>query len=355
MARPIESRKKTGPANLEETPRVTLREVAREAGVNVSTASRALHRDPRISQATQSRVASVAAKIGYRADPLLSRFAAQRWRSGNPQGQPNLAFIDFFEKNAGIRTSMKEGALTRATQLGYNLDIVTVRDFKSPRQLDRLLKARGIQGILLAGLDPAVIPILDWKKFSIVQIAFENDSPFHTVYYDVFAMMRWLWNVVRKRGYRRIGVSMLLHKPLIADDDLRLAAIEWMRHQEGGRDVPPHLYTQGYNSWDEMPKWAKRWKPDAIIGFNGAEALSLQAAGIQIPRDVGFVCTVGVESEGISGVEWSNHHISILSVDVLDSLIRTNERGIPRFKLGHLISPVWIEGNTLPLMHATPV
>jgi LacI family transcriptional regulator len=335
-------------ANSEETPRVTLREVARIAGVNVSTASRALHRDVRISQATQARVASTAAKIGYRPDPLLSRFAAQRWKSGNPQGHPNLVMIDFFAQKTGGRLEMKEGAMIQAKKLGYNLDFLTPRDFKSAKQLGRLLKARGIQGVVLIGSDPAIVPFLDWNKFSIVQIGFENESPFHTVYYDVFAMMRWLWNAVRKRGYRRIGASMLFHNPLIADDDLRLAAIEWMRHQEGGRDVPPHLYSLGYNVWDEIPKWAKRWKPDAIIGFNGSEVQALQAAGIQIPKDIGFVCTITDKTAWVSGVEWSYPQITTLSVDVLDSLIRNNERGVPRFKLGHLISPVWIEGKTLP-------
>lgn len=55
----------------------TIKDVARQAGVSVSTASRALNNNPRISDATRQRVRQAAAKLGYRLN-----YAAKNLTSG---------------------------------------------------------------------------------------------------------------------------------------------------------------------------------------------------------------------------------------------------------------------------------
>jgi LacI family transcriptional regulator len=59
---------------------VTLRELARRAGVNPSTVSRVLNRDPgvRISAATRARILDVAATTGYRPNRLARSLKLQR-------------------------------------------------------------------------------------------------------------------------------------------------------------------------------------------------------------------------------------------------------------------------------------
>ncbi|QBO36337.1 LacI family DNA-binding transcriptional regulator [Periweissella cryptocerci] len=47
---------------------VTIRDIAQQAGVSVSTASRALNDNPKISQATRTRIQEIAAKVGYQAN-----------------------------------------------------------------------------------------------------------------------------------------------------------------------------------------------------------------------------------------------------------------------------------------------
>lgn len=47
---------------------VTIRDIAQQAGVSVSTASRALNDNPKISQATRSRIQKIARDVGYEAN-----------------------------------------------------------------------------------------------------------------------------------------------------------------------------------------------------------------------------------------------------------------------------------------------
>lgn len=58
--------------------RVTIRDVARAAGVSVTTVSDALSGNGRLPAATRQRVAAVAARLGYRANPAARSLRAQR-------------------------------------------------------------------------------------------------------------------------------------------------------------------------------------------------------------------------------------------------------------------------------------
>lgn len=43
----------------------TIKDIAQKAGVSVSTASRALNHNPRISEKTRQRIATIAKELGY--------------------------------------------------------------------------------------------------------------------------------------------------------------------------------------------------------------------------------------------------------------------------------------------------
>ena len=58
--------------------RVTLLDIAKEAGVHVTTVSLALKCHPRIPGETQERVRRIADELGYRPDPMLSSLVAYR-------------------------------------------------------------------------------------------------------------------------------------------------------------------------------------------------------------------------------------------------------------------------------------
>ena len=58
--------------------RVTIRELARAAGVSPSRVSRALNRKARIGEATRRRIARLAAQRGYRADGLARGLTLRR-------------------------------------------------------------------------------------------------------------------------------------------------------------------------------------------------------------------------------------------------------------------------------------
>ncbi len=61
--------------------RVTLRDVALEAGVSIKTVSRVVNGEPAVNQATAVRVAGVVERLGYRPNELARDLKGQRSRT----------------------------------------------------------------------------------------------------------------------------------------------------------------------------------------------------------------------------------------------------------------------------------
>lgn len=60
---------------------VTLRDVAREAGVSIKTVSRVVNREPLVNEATAARVADAVERLGYRPNELARALKGQRSRT----------------------------------------------------------------------------------------------------------------------------------------------------------------------------------------------------------------------------------------------------------------------------------
>src|SRR4051794_8013672 len=73
--------------------RVTLRDIARKAGVHFSTVSLALRDHPRIPAETRERLRQLARKLGYVADPLLASLSSYRSKRRGEQFRSSLAWI----------------------------------------------------------------------------------------------------------------------------------------------------------------------------------------------------------------------------------------------------------------------
>ena len=93
--------------------RATIRDIARQAGVSKSTVARALSNAPRIAPETRLKIRTLAKKMGYRPDPVLSALAANRWRSRKGlKGMP-LAFIYNNSDNKLVEVSYDDNTATR--------------------------------------------------------------------------------------------------------------------------------------------------------------------------------------------------------------------------------------------------
>jgi len=97
-----------------------------------------------------------------------------------------------------------------APRFGYRLDEVRWERDCSPKRLERILLARGIDGVLI----PPHHGLLDWKdfdwnKFSVIRFGMSAQNPdSNLVTSDVFRAMVMAIKKIHEYGYQRIGFTV---------------------------------------------------------------------------------------------------------------------------------------------------
>jgi len=334
-------------------------QVARVAGVNQATVSRALSGAPCISPETAARVKAAARQLGYHPDPLLTAVAASRWRDDGKSRGLTFGFISQFRHaRAGMDPENFEGAEARAAETGCRLDHFFLEDYRNCAVLQRTLLARGLRGLIVASFfeeNPAVM--LNWNKFCTVSIGMTPyQPPLHAVAQDSYDGALVAWRQVLDYGYRRPGFAITLHAlpTHVEDDEARQSAALFLQQKDRAPSerIPPFFHSVG-DSYDTQARdfiaWYRRWKPDVVIGFNNLEMAFLSHdAKVRIPDQVGFAALTTRSTLGIAGVKDAAQEVGAAAVDLLLLTLRTNQWGLPTTRIRHYLEPQWLDGPTLP-------
>ncbi|HMO52277.1 MAG TPA: LacI family DNA-binding transcriptional regulator [Kiritimatiellia bacterium] len=130
-----------------KSTRTTIKDIARECGVSLSTVSLVLNNNPRISQATRDKVLEAIERHQYQPNAFASSLAS---RSSHVLSVvvPHLNHV-FADVYFGEIVS---GVYEHATDLGYKvlLDIANHR-FVNTREFIKLMKSRRADGVLFIG------------------------------------------------------------------------------------------------------------------------------------------------------------------------------------------------------------
>jgi DNA-binding LacI/PurR family transcriptional regulator len=173
---------------MSDTPhsRPTVRTIAAATGVSAMTVSLALRNHPRIPATTRLRVQRAADKLGYRPDPHVAKLMHHL----------RVRRKVVFQASVGALTTVPEGAeqpylldilhsaRRRAEQFGYGFNVFRLGDATPRPDLQRVLRSRGVDGIVLLPLATPrpVNDVLDWTEFSVVSTTYGVLAPkFHRV------------------------------------------------------------------------------------------------------------------------------------------------------------------------------
>lgn len=337
--------------------RIGLRDVARHLGVSHATISMALRDSPRVSAATRERVRKAAAELGYRPDPMLSALAVYRNLKANTAIHSAAAWINAWTDPEELRGYKEfdlywKGASDCAARLGYRLEEFRVGDDLPPGRLHEILRARNIRGILLPphGRMQPDWRDFPWEDYAVVRFGRSMRCPrAHLVTADQFANCRLALEKMRERGYRRIGL-------LAFESDLNplgsrfvagfLNVREFLGCQESfpvfriGEPAPPDLAGRFH-------RWMEERKPDALLTTVEHKIL-LRDAGCRVPEDIPVAATSILDSGLDSGIDQNAEEIGRVGFQLLGSLIKHGERGIPPICRQILVEGKWVDGTNLP-------
>jgi len=266
--------------------RVTIRDVARAAGVSTTTVSDALSGNGRLPSATRSRVAGVAESLGYQANPAARSLRGQRYGSIGlylPNEAGNYAYYLDLAGGAASEALEHGLALTLIPQTsdparitGFAMDGVAVID---PAAGDPVVRA-------LAGLG---IPVVTGERDLTPGAAHAG-----VVRGDYRPVLAELFRYLAAQGAERIAM-IAPGRETSWGLDMREAYREWRAGAPDGAR-PELIYDVPFPPSAELLREVTVTAvhatpvPDAVVtGIDGAAVSALLAAieaGLRVPEDL---------------------------------------------------------------------
>jgi LacI family transcriptional regulator len=353
--------------------RVTLSDIAKRAGVHVTTVSLAMRNHPRLPEATRQRIQALATEMGYTPDPLLRALVAYRGGVIERRNTPTLAYVTNWTtrwgwKNVTAHPDFYEGALAKAKELGYVLEHFWMRDEgMSQERLGQILYSRGINGLIIAshGREMGDALQFKWENFSAVKIDYFPHQPaLHNVTNNQCDIARLAMQKVIAAGYRRIGLVM--HRGWDhAVDHLWTAGYLCEQQVLSTRErIPTHLFpepepverwlTESKSEVSPEPaafaEWFEKYRPEVIISKASFVLPLLKKMGLSVPRDVAFVDVFLDDFSGkTAGVKQNHTTVGALAVEILAGQLQHNKYGVPEIPTTTYVEGTWHNGQSCPM------
>lgn len=275
----------------------TMSDVAREAGVALSTVSYMLSGDKPVAAATRERIEFAMRELGYRPNAIARSLASRRTRI--------LALhLPEFDVSAGETVfEIVRGAYDRAAERGYLLTVWPIASQRAPQELSDLVGQGHADGVLLVevALDDPRIESLQDADVPFFSVGRSRESEqLHYIDIDFETTIAHALDALADSGHRDlmlIGRSREMeasgYGPAVRshEDFSRLAQERGLAHREyaldpspqAGRELAREVFTAGP-------------RPDAVVAMNDLAVVGfvneLQVMGLDVPEDLSIVTVV---------------------------------------------------------------
>ncbi len=270
----------------------TIYDLAKAAGVSISTVSKALNDSYSISEGTKERIRLLAQEMGYSPNSRARSFA--RKKSGI------ILFAADFSKGVGFENphmfEIVTGALRYLESKGYALILKHVSREEAPESIRSLMQCEEADGIIIhAGIVTRQLAFVLGKETYPHLVIGKPDFPNTLSWIDVSheAAGQIAANYLLDKGYRRI---VFLMGDAEADqissrrlDGINIAFDEEELSIETVKDITS--YEESRVATEEILK--RRKIPEVILCTNNYLALgciqSIRAKGLRIPEDIALM------------------------------------------------------------------
>ncbi len=340
---------------------VTIKDVAREAGVSMATVSLVMRSSPRIRAETAAKVREAAERLGYTPSPMVSALMA-RIRSARPnRDHTTLAVLGWVppkepSANSWFSRDVAEGIKARAEKLGFGLQYYAASGrTTSLARISQVLRNTGVPAAIIPPLSKGSTTLeFDFTHLSAIAVGYSLREPaLHRVCPDQYQGMAHMLEQLTARGYRRIGLCIdrgtddrVLHK---------WTAVQlWHNRYVAGSEAVPPLFGDAFEK-PALERWLKRSKPDAVIAPTCSVLRMIRSLGYDVPGDIGFALTNHADrNEPCSGLDQRPQLLGEHAVDAVVAQINRNERGVPAVPLTTSVEGVWIDEGTTRAARVVP-
>jgi len=335
-------------------------DIAKRTGVSKNTVSLALKNDPQIPESTRARIRRSAEKMGYQNNPVIAHLMAQLRCDHSPGPKASLALINGNEDQLAFQNHPTipvyvAGCQRRAMQLGYGLDKFWLHNPElNGERLNRILKARGIRGIVVVGLmQRNQLPghfSETWKTYPCVVTGVRTRKPalsFACTDHHIIALRAF--EKALELGYKRPGlvldkiIDQLVEGRFTAGYQVAQKSLPASR-----RLNPFYQVSESESAPASFQNWLIKEKPDVIFTLYNIVLNWLDDFGYKVPRDIGLIQLEHRKDHSAwAGMDQHNDVCGEAAIDMVISMIHSNESGVPPFPRATLIGGTWVDGETV--------
>lgn len=324
----------------------------------------ALRGHPRISIERRREVRELADKMGYRPDAMLASLIAYRQDKKTHPISATLGWINRWPTAGDLRQHREfdaywRGAQAAAEQQGYRLQEFYLPANISGSKLERTLRARNVQGVLLPPHPPAVTWSnfgLNWEELAVVRFGYSvADVKFHAVGNDQMRSAETAVEKIHALGYERIGFVTDHRFDEATDSNFRFGYLRSL--EKMGLQIKPLLLderTTTRRSVSALRRWLRETKPDAIFTSEPELPSALRLINRTLADKIGLAATAACDGGQIdAGLDQRPFEIGRVAVQLLIETIRHREFGIPSFHRRVMVEGCWLDGSSCPRASST--
>jgi DNA-binding LacI/PurR family transcriptional regulator len=341
----------------------TIRSLAKMAGVSNATVSLALRNHPRIGKEVRERIQALAAKVGYKSDPVVANLLVQLRSRKTASYQSTLGFLQLGGEPELLQSNSVPtfrnwnlGCHERAELLGYTIDHLTpLKSHLSAEHLIRILDTRAIRGLLVmgrledSGLPSELAPV--WERYASIVI---GQRPIHPalsyVANDQFSSAVEAVKELVKLGYQRPALCINAHVDERVEHRFSGGFTVEQRQLPAKNHVPLFDFEFPYidpGTEKRFQAWFKQSRPDVILTLHLEIEKWLKEMGLAIPDDVGLVHLDKFSGLDWAGMDQNSTSVGRAAVDMVIGQLHRNEFGPPPFQKSMLIASTWVPGPTI--------
>jgi len=274
---------------------VTIKDIARLAGVSPSTVSRVVSNHPRISPETSRKVKAIMEEQGYHPNVMAKSLVSKTTQTLGimlPRPAEELFQNYFFGE-------LLRGIVTQATRMNYDLLMTTATSSSDEvNTISRLVRGRRVDGVLLLASkrDDPLIAFLSKEKFPFVLIGRSEAYPDAAMVDNNNILTAYdATNHLISQGHERIGFvsgppdltlshdRLLGYQQALSEHGLETRA-EWIVEGE-------FLQESGFRAMSQFMSLPER--PTAIVVIDDNVAFGvlrgLSELGYRVPDDISLV------------------------------------------------------------------
>jgi len=337
---------------------VSLSQVAALAKVSKVTVSLALRDSPRISILQRKRIRKIADRLGYRPDPERAHLMARLRSKAGRSYQGNIAFVFHSKIEFYHGKKFKEAIQAQSARHGFVCNEIPFNPNDTCKKLTRILKSRGIQGVVLCmmwgvNLDQSFHPL--FEQFTCVVVGSIPKKPaLHAADADHYRTIRLAFGQALLHGYKRPGL-ICARELEIRRENRSSAAFLAEQHTLPSENRIPILWdiTSGHRAFFH---WFETYKPDCILCETNEEINLSSKPNFGIPGKVGLISlNWRTEQTFCAGVDLCYEEVGSAAVDLLVQCLNMDDKGIPEHPRIVLVQPRWQAGFSLPQLSVPKV